>query len=177
MHQSATFRDYSLDIPHLNIDHGEVAMPSIEVGKSPTVTEQDDPFVNRSLRQRGRSYSPPLKKAWLYDSENKSLTVHRREELEKTLQSIDLTKSHCTFLTSGHTGSTTYDTIMLGPRQKNVVLFLDTGSESISADRRNKEGHYNEPLAILSLNRSGFWNDILRLFGCIPILYVSKSSS
>lgn len=72
-----------------------------------------------------------------------------------------------------------FEKISLRKGQKNVALFVDTGpesNESISTSQKNTKGYCNEPLAMLFLNQSGVWNDVLRYLGLIPVLYVTKSS-
>ncbi|KAL9109012.1 MAG: hypothetical protein Q9227_006252 [Pyrenula ochraceoflavens] len=125
---------------------------------SPAITEQDDPSPNQNIQQRGRIPTPPkkAKKAWLYDCEDKSLTIQDPEDLEKSEK--------------------TFDKIPLGKGQKEIVLFIDTGSESISTSGKDKSGYCNAPLAILILNQAGLWNNLLRILGRIPMLYVQNSS-
>ena len=74
------------------------------------------------------------------------------------------------------TGEKTLNKIQLESRQKEIVLFLDSKSESITPDKKDVGGHCNAPLAIIVLNPTGLWNNILRFFGRIPTLYVKNSS-
>lgn len=81
----------------LTLGEIKVEMSSSTGGKSIEVLQQDEPSHNQYLKHRGRVPSPP-KKAWLYDCEGKKLTIHKREELER---SMDPMKMKWKFLTVG----------------------------------------------------------------------------
>ena len=109
-------------------------------------------------------------KAWVYDCEERSLTIRDRKELEKS----KLEHEHDDqYLNSNSSRADTNRPYKIKKRQTQIALFFNPVSETVSTSRKSEEGH-NEPLAVLMLDRAGIWNNILRVSGRIPVLYVQN---
>lgn len=140
-------------------------MPTIEGN------EENRPHPQKRLEQKGHRLAPPVK-AWLYDCEDRSLTLHERNELESRFLHVLYFGLSILMLAEKEE----YGKIKLGKSQKEIALFVNAESEEVSTDQKSNEG-LNEPLAILTLDRAGVWNNFLRVIGNVPTLYIAKSSS